>query len=96
MIVKLKPRTSLRNINIHSILALAGIAGPVVLIIGDMAAGLSSPGYNLIRDSISSLALTRIGWLQTIGFLALGLLVEIFVAEGDSVAQDGPVLSIRC
>jgi hypothetical protein len=34
----------------------------------------------MVSDSISSLALTPIGWLQTIGFLALGLLVEIFAA----------------
>ena len=36
--------------------------------------------YSLIGNSISSLALTQLGWLQTIGFLALGLFVEIFTA----------------
>jgi hypothetical protein len=77
---KSKPRNYFKSLNIHSILALAGIVGPVMLVAGDLAAGLSSPNYSLVRDSISSLALTRIGWLQTIGFLALGLLVEIFVA----------------
>jgi hypothetical protein len=70
----------LRKLNIHSTLALAGIFGPAVLVIGDLTASLSNPQYNLVRDSISSLALTPIGWLQTIGFLAMGLLVEIFVA----------------
>jgi hypothetical membrane protein len=66
--------------NIHTALAIAGIIGPLMLTIGDLTAALSSPGYSLVQNSISSLALTRIGFLQTIGFLALGLLVEIFTA----------------
>ena len=69
-----------RQLNIHSLLALAGVLGPLVLILGDLTASFSTPEYNLIRNSISSLALTSLGWLQTIGFLAMGLLVEIFVA----------------
>jgi hypothetical protein len=67
-------------LNIHGVLALAGMLGPVVLVACDFTAAFSDPGYNLIRDSISSLALTPMGWLQTIGFLAIGLLVEIFTA----------------
>ena len=58
---------------------LAGITGAVALLVGDITASLSTPDYSLVRDSISSLALTPIGWLQTIGFLALGLLLEVFV-----------------
>jgi hypothetical protein len=46
----------------------------------DLTVSFINPGYSLVRDSISSLALARLGWLQTIGFLAIGLLVEIFVA----------------
>jgi hypothetical membrane protein len=69
-----------KRFNIHSVLALAGILGPLALAIGDLTAATSSPGYSLVNNSISSLALTSIGWLQTIGFLALGLLVEIFTA----------------
>jgi hypothetical protein len=68
------------RLNVHSALAGAGIIAPVMLAIGDLTAGLSTPGYSIIHDSISSLALTHIGWLQTIGFLALGLLVETFTA----------------
>jgi hypothetical membrane protein len=64
--------------NIHSLLAIAGIVGPLMLTVGDLVAALSDPQYSLVKNSISSLALTGIGWLQTIGFLALGLLVEIF------------------
>ncbi len=70
----------IKKLNIHSALALAGMAGPLILIITDLTAGFSNPDYNLVRDSISSLALTNVGWTQTIGFLTIGLLVEIFAA----------------
>jgi hypothetical protein len=66
--------------NLHGILAMAGMAGPVVLVVADLTASLSSPTYSYLADSISSLALTTLGWVQTFGFLAAGLLVEVFVA----------------
>jgi len=69
-----------KRLNINSVPALVGIVGPIVVVVGDIAASLSIPGYSPIRDSISSLALTPIGWLQSICFLAMGLLLEIFVA----------------
>ena len=67
-------------LDIHGILAAAGIVGPLVLVGMDLAAALAVPKYNLARDSISSLALTSLGWIQTIGFLVIGLLIEIFTA----------------
>lgn len=69
-----------KRLNARSALAFAGIAGPLVLAVTDLTAAFTNPDYSLVRDSISSLALARLGWLQTIGFLAIGLLVEIFVA----------------
>jgi hypothetical protein len=69
-----------KRLNINSVPALVGIVGPIVVIVGDLVASLSIPGYSPVRDSVSSLALTRIGWLQSICFLAMGLLLEIFVA----------------
>jgi hypothetical protein len=71
---------ALPRINIHAILALSGMAGPVILAVTDFTAAFTNPDYSLVKNSISSLALTQLGWLQTIGFLAIGLLVEIFVA----------------
>jgi hypothetical protein len=68
------------RINLNTILALAGIIGPLILIAADYTVAFSDPGYNFIRHSISSLAWAKLGWLQTISFLAIGLLVEIFVA----------------
>jgi hypothetical protein len=69
-----------KHMNVHSLLALAGMAGPIILAVTDFSAAFTSPAYSLVRDSISSLALTHLGWIQTIGFLAIGLLIEIFTA----------------
>jgi hypothetical membrane protein len=69
-----------RSFNIYSFLALAGVVGPIVIIVADLTAAISQPGYDPIRDSISSLVWSPMGWLQTIGFLTVGLLVEVFVA----------------
>ena len=69
-----------KRLTINSAPAVAGIVGPVVVVVGDLAASLSTPGYSLVRDSISSLALTPRGWLQSICFLAMGLLEVFFVA----------------
>ena len=78
--ITLKVVPFLKLCNIHTALAVAGVIGPFVLSIGDLSAGLTSPGYSIVHDSISSLALTNVGWIQTMGFLVLGLLVEIFTA----------------
>jgi hypothetical protein len=69
-----------KRLDINSVPAIVGIVGPIVVIVGDLAASSSIPGYSLVRDSVSSLALTSIGWLQSICFLAMALLLEIFVA----------------
>ena len=75
-----KPRSIIGPLNVYSLLALAGIVGPAVLIVTNLTAAFSVTGYSLIRDSISSLAWTPMGWLQSIGFLTIGLLVEVFTA----------------
>jgi MFS family permease len=66
------------KLDITGVLAIGGIVGPFVLIIADLTAAFSQHRYNFVRDSISSLALTSLGWIQTIGFLAIGLLIELF------------------
>ena len=70
-----------KRLNIDTAPALVGIVGPIVVIVGDLATSLSLPDYSPIRDSVSSLAWTDLGWLQTICFLAMGLLLVIFVAK---------------
>jgi MFS family permease len=69
-----------RHLSVNSVPAIVGIVGPIVVIVGDLTASLSVPGYSLVHDSVSSFALTSLGWLQTICFLAMGLLWEIFAA----------------
>ena len=69
-----------KGLNVNSVPAIVGIVGPVVMIVGDLSASSSIPGYSPVRDTVSSLALTSIGWLQSICFLAMALLLEIFVA----------------
>jgi hypothetical membrane protein len=68
------------RLNLSGLLALAGILGPAIFIAFDLIAGLSDPYYNYFRHSISSLAWSNLGWLQTIGFLTIGLLMELFAA----------------
>jgi hypothetical protein len=60
------------------ILALAGVIGPVVLIIGDLTATFIQPEYRFFRQSMSSLAITSKGWIQTIGFMFMGIMIESF------------------
>jgi hypothetical protein len=69
-----------RRLNGHSALAAAGMLGPLILFIGDLISSFTTHNYSMLHNSISSLALTSIGWLPTIGFLMLGLLIEIFAA----------------
>jgi hypothetical membrane protein len=69
-----------KSLSITSVPAIVGIVGPVIVIVGDLIASLSVPSYSPIRDSVSSFAWTSLGWLQTICFLAMGLLWEIFTA----------------
>jgi hypothetical protein len=69
-----------KRLNARSFLAIAGMVGPLVLIIAEVVAASSAEYYDIISDSISSLALTPRGYVQTIGFLAIGLLVEVFTA----------------
>lgn len=68
------------RLSINSVPALVGIIGPAVVIVGDLAASSSVPDYSLVRDSVSSFALTSLGWLQTICFLAMGSLLLLFAA----------------
>lgn len=76
------------SLPVYGVLALAGITAPIIFVITNLIAAFSSyPDYNFIRDSISSLAWTPLGWVQTIGFVIMGLLIEVFII--------GLVLSIR-
>ena len=61
-------------------LALCGATGPLILVAMDLVAALTQPKYSFVHDSISALALTSMGWIQTTGFMLIGLLIEGFTA----------------
>ena len=68
------------RLGVNRVPAIVGIVGPIVVIVGDLTASSFVPGYSLVRDSVSSFALTSLGWLQTICFLTMGVVWEIFAA----------------
>jgi hypothetical protein len=80
MVSNLLEKPIVWRLNLSGLLACAGILGPAIFVTTDLTAGLTDPFYNYFRHSISSLAYSQLGWLQTIGFLTIGLLVELFVA----------------
>jgi hypothetical protein len=77
---ELTPRAKEEVHDVGIFLAMAGAIGPLILIAMDLVASLTQPTYSLVHDSISALALTSIGWIQTIGFMLIGLLIEAFTA----------------
>ena len=80
-VIKLPDRRKvLWILNAHGILALAGIIGPLILVTLDLIASFSVPKYSWFRQSMSSLALTSKGWIETIGFMLMGLMIESFTA----------------
>jgi len=80
MYEKLKSQSIIGPLSICNVLTLAGLVGPSIFIVADLTAAISQPGYSPIRDSISSLAWSPMGWLQTLGFVTVGLLLEVFAA----------------
>ena len=67
------------TVNTKMLIAIAGILGPLIFIAADVTLGLLNPGYSFVKSSISSLALADFGWIQTLGFMAIGILVVIFI-----------------
>ncbi|MBN1643920.1 MAG: DUF998 domain-containing protein [Dehalococcoidales bacterium] len=73
-------RATFKMPNIYGILALAGIIGPVLLVTLDLIGGLTTPNYSPLRQTMSALALTPGGGMETIGFMLMGLMIESFTA----------------
>ena len=74
LIVHLRPK----RFDIYSVLALAGIVGPIVLVLTDTIASLYTPGYKPIQESGSQLAFGPMRWVQATGFILFGLLLVMF------------------
>jgi hypothetical protein len=74
-------RPIIGKLGLGGILSIAGIIGPIIFVFTDYFTFFTAQyNNNFIYHSISSLAWTRFGWVQTIGFLTWGLLVELFAA----------------
>jgi hypothetical protein len=67
-------------LKLHGFLALAGIAGPLLLLGAELLVPLSFVNYSPLHDSISMLAWAGMGWLESATFLIAGLLLETFAA----------------
>ncbi len=72
-------RSIYERLDLKTLTAVAGICGPAILVACDVSLGLLDSGYSFIHYSISSLAWAKLGWIQTVGFMAIGLLIEFFV-----------------
>ena len=71
-------RSLRRRLNIFGVVALAGLLVPIVMIMTEGLLIYLNPGYNPMIETISVLGLKPLGWVQSISFLVIGLLIEVF------------------
>jgi len=64
--------------SILRLLAMAGVLGPVLFWGISFLVAVSQPGYSSVKNTISSLVFTQYGWLQTLDFCILGLVIIAF------------------
>jgi hypothetical protein len=67
-------------LKLHGFLSMAGIMGPLLLLGAEIVVLPSVANYSPVRDSISILAWTGLGWIESFTFLTTGLLLEVFAA----------------
>jgi hypothetical membrane protein len=58
-----------------SVLLAGGVLGPIVFVAVFTVLGAMTPGYDPMRQFVSLLSLSDLGWVQTASFLASGLLI---------------------
>lgn len=61
--------------SVISVLALAGIAGPIIFAAGAFVHSLLRPDHSLVAHPISALAAGSSGWIQNVNFLLFGSLM---------------------
>ena len=64
--------------NIIGTTAIAGLIAIFVMGVTELLLIFRDVEYNPVIESISSLGLLSLGWVQTISFLIAGLLIEVF------------------
>src|SRR5579884_2818900 len=62
---------------LQRLLLAGGAAGPVLFAAAYTLEGLARPGYDAVRETISSLSLGSDGWLQVANFVVFGLLIML-------------------
>jgi MFS family permease len=72
------PNLSAARLNPLVIVALAGISIPLLMLSTEFVLIYFNPEYNPIIESISALGLKPLGWVQSLSFLIIGLLIEVF------------------
>src|SRR5262245_46047417 len=61
-------------------LALAGVVGPILFVLGFTLAGFLRPGYSPISQAVSDLGVGPNAWLQNANFVLFGLLLITFAS----------------
>jgi hypothetical protein len=74
----MKVIASLRHLSLFGMVALAGVVIPFLMLLTELILIYFNPDYNPIVESISALGLKPLGWVQSISFLMVGLLTELF------------------
>jgi hypothetical membrane protein len=69
---------SLERHSMLSVLALAGIAGPIVFALVALMHSLLREDHSLVEHSVSALAAGPSGWIQNVNFLLFGLLMIVY------------------
>lgn len=67
-----------------------GVVGPALFILVFLIEEATRPGYSVVRDFVSSLALGPGGWIQDANFIVYGLLTLAFVVGLRRVISSGP------
>ena len=81
-------RSGTPGFNINRLSALAGIIAPALFWLLSNIAAILYPGYNLFRQTVSQLVLGPYGWIQTVDFFIVGLLVIAFASGLCSSVQN--------
>lgn len=69
----------LESMDGRGLLALAGVIAPIMLLITSLLATSYATNYSVFRNSISDLEITPGGYIQVIGLIIDGVLVEAFI-----------------
>lgn len=82
--------TTGRDDRLTRALLACGMVGPLLFILVFLVEEATRPGYSIVRNFVSSLALGPGGWAQVANFLVCGVLTLAFVVGLRRVISSGP------